>query len=51
VVKRCGVRAEDMMARTLGESSDEDMANAGDTLPHLTPRDIDLAQLRQIMPV
>jgi hypothetical protein len=23
VVKRCGVRAEDMMARTLGESSDD----------------------------
>src|SRR6266545_3703593 len=60
---RCGVRAEDMMARKLGESSDDmakrsrrflrvrDMANAGDTLLHLTPRDIDLARPRQIMPV
>jgi hypothetical protein len=27
------------------------MANAGDMLPHLTPRDIDLTQPRQIMPV
>src|SRR6266545_6810367 len=60
---RCGVRAEDIMARTLGKSSDDmakrsrpflrvrDMANAGDTLLHLTPRDIDLARPRQIMPV